>query len=266
VANGPDEVWSWDITYLWGPLQGQFLHLCMLVDIWSRMIARARQTAAKGLDGKELGVLAGVSGIPWGHRAFHRCGHLQWARCGSSAASALRSYGGGPGEPDRPPENVSFGVEFQMPDLFWLLYALFPFSLINSNRSLPIYFGNGQVMMFTQDVYRAIGGHRAIRDNVFDDISLHSHALYRLPALPFPILHGARASVHHLPVPCHAPGLARSDQPREDRVEGKGTGTFRMRDAARSIFRTAGPALESEWAADLAPYDIRVDTVVLCLV
>ena len=38
VAKGPNEVWSWDITYLRGPVRGQFLYLYLVVDIWSRMI------------------------------------------------------------------------------------------------------------------------------------------------------------------------------------------------------------------------------------
>ena len=38
VAKGPNQVWSWDITYLRGPVRGQFLYLYLVVDIWSRMI------------------------------------------------------------------------------------------------------------------------------------------------------------------------------------------------------------------------------------
>lgn len=38
VAKGPNEVWSWDITYLRGPVRGRFLYLYLVVDIWSRMI------------------------------------------------------------------------------------------------------------------------------------------------------------------------------------------------------------------------------------
>jgi hypothetical protein len=37
-ASGPNQVWSWDITYLRGPIRGQFYYLYMVVDIWSRMI------------------------------------------------------------------------------------------------------------------------------------------------------------------------------------------------------------------------------------
>ncbi|MGA2642392.1 MAG: IS3 family transposase [Spirochaetia bacterium] len=38
VAKGPNELWSWDITYLRGPVRGEFLYLYLVVDIWSRMI------------------------------------------------------------------------------------------------------------------------------------------------------------------------------------------------------------------------------------
>jgi putative transposase len=38
VARGPNEVWSWDITYLRGPIRGSFFYLYLIVDIWSRKI------------------------------------------------------------------------------------------------------------------------------------------------------------------------------------------------------------------------------------
>ena len=38
IANGPNQVWSWDITYLRSPIRGQFYYLYLVVDIWSRMI------------------------------------------------------------------------------------------------------------------------------------------------------------------------------------------------------------------------------------
>lgn len=36
VANGPNQVWSWDITYLKSPVRGQFYYLYLIVDVWSR--------------------------------------------------------------------------------------------------------------------------------------------------------------------------------------------------------------------------------------
>lgn len=38
VARGPNEVWSWDITYLRSPVRGAFFYLYLIVDIWSRKV------------------------------------------------------------------------------------------------------------------------------------------------------------------------------------------------------------------------------------
>jgi transposase InsO family protein len=38
TANGPCQVWSWDISYLRGPVRGQHYYLYLVLDIWSRMI------------------------------------------------------------------------------------------------------------------------------------------------------------------------------------------------------------------------------------
>jgi len=38
VAQGPNQVWSWDITYLPSTIRGQFLRLYMVMDVYSRMI------------------------------------------------------------------------------------------------------------------------------------------------------------------------------------------------------------------------------------
>jgi len=37
-AIGPRQVWSWDITYLAGPVRGLFFYLYLIVDIYSRKI------------------------------------------------------------------------------------------------------------------------------------------------------------------------------------------------------------------------------------
>lgn len=37
-ATGPNQVWSWDITYLKSPVRGQFYYLYLVEDIYSRMI------------------------------------------------------------------------------------------------------------------------------------------------------------------------------------------------------------------------------------
>ena len=38
VATGPNQVWSWDITYLRSSVRGKFYYLYLVVDVWSRMI------------------------------------------------------------------------------------------------------------------------------------------------------------------------------------------------------------------------------------
>lgn len=38
VATAPNEVWSWDITYLKSPIRGQYYFLYMIMDVFSRMI------------------------------------------------------------------------------------------------------------------------------------------------------------------------------------------------------------------------------------
>ena len=38
VAHAPNQVWTWDITYLNGPIKGQFFFLYMIIDIFSRFI------------------------------------------------------------------------------------------------------------------------------------------------------------------------------------------------------------------------------------
>lgn len=38
VATAPNQVWTWDITYLKGPVLGTFFYLYMIVDIFSRKI------------------------------------------------------------------------------------------------------------------------------------------------------------------------------------------------------------------------------------
>lgn len=41
MATGPNQVYSWDITYLKSPINGLFFYLYLFVDIWSRKIVGA---------------------------------------------------------------------------------------------------------------------------------------------------------------------------------------------------------------------------------
>lgn len=36
VATGPNQVWTWDITYLYGPAKGLFYYLYLIIDLFSR--------------------------------------------------------------------------------------------------------------------------------------------------------------------------------------------------------------------------------------
>ena len=38
TATGPNQLWSWDITYLKTPVRGAFDYLYLLLDVWSRKI------------------------------------------------------------------------------------------------------------------------------------------------------------------------------------------------------------------------------------
>jgi putative transposase len=38
AANGPNQVWTWDITYLKGPIRGQFYYLYVVIDLYSRLV------------------------------------------------------------------------------------------------------------------------------------------------------------------------------------------------------------------------------------
>jgi len=38
IARGPNQVWSWDITYLRSPVRGAFYYLYLVEDVWSRRI------------------------------------------------------------------------------------------------------------------------------------------------------------------------------------------------------------------------------------
>lgn len=42
IAKGPNEVWSWDITYLPSRVKGQFFYLYLILDIYSRKIVGSR--------------------------------------------------------------------------------------------------------------------------------------------------------------------------------------------------------------------------------
>ncbi|MFO8173891.1 MAG: IS3 family transposase [Longimicrobiales bacterium] len=50
VATGPNQVWSWDITYLPGPVRGTFFFLYLFLDVWSRKIVGAQVYAEENAE------------------------------------------------------------------------------------------------------------------------------------------------------------------------------------------------------------------------
>jgi transposase InsO family protein len=38
LATGPNQLWSWDITYLRTPVRGAFVYLYLMLDVWSRKV------------------------------------------------------------------------------------------------------------------------------------------------------------------------------------------------------------------------------------
>lgn len=50
VATGPNQVFSWDITYLPTPVRGQFFYLYLMMDVWSRKIMGAQVYREESMD------------------------------------------------------------------------------------------------------------------------------------------------------------------------------------------------------------------------
>jgi hypothetical protein len=50
LANGPNQVWSWDITYLRTPVLGTFFYLYLVIDVWSRRIMAWEVHVAESAD------------------------------------------------------------------------------------------------------------------------------------------------------------------------------------------------------------------------
>lgn len=50
IATGPNQVWSWDITYLRTAVRGQFYYLYLAVDVWSRKITAHEVHAEESMD------------------------------------------------------------------------------------------------------------------------------------------------------------------------------------------------------------------------
>lgn len=49
-ATGPNQIWSWDITYLRSPVRGEFFYLYLVLDVWSRKIVGATVETSEDSD------------------------------------------------------------------------------------------------------------------------------------------------------------------------------------------------------------------------
>jgi len=50
IATGPNQVWSWDITYLRSTVRGSFFYLYLILDVWSRKIMGAQVYREESMD------------------------------------------------------------------------------------------------------------------------------------------------------------------------------------------------------------------------
>ena len=102
-ATGPHQVWSWDITYLRGPVRGSFYYLYMLEDVWSRKIVgwqiheNESTELAAFLFTRNLCLLEARPRRPrasfgqsWSHERLHHAGHAPETRRGCLLQQAPR--------------------------------------------------------------------------------------------------------------------------------------------------------------------------------
>jgi chlorobactene glucosyltransferase len=66
----------------------------------------------------------------------------------------------------------SFGERLLVPHLFFYLLALQPLPLLESPGFAPFIFANGQFFLIHRKLYRRIGGHAAVRDQLMEDLAI----------------------------------------------------------------------------------------------
>ena len=72
-AAGPNEVWSWDITYLPTTVRGVWLYLYLVIDVWSRKVV-AWDVAEREDPAKEDACQWVVSFVDWYNHRHHHSG------------------------------------------------------------------------------------------------------------------------------------------------------------------------------------------------
>ncbi|MES0342137.1 MAG: glycosyltransferase, partial [Candidatus Humimicrobiaceae bacterium] len=72
------------------------------------------------------------------------------------------------------PKQIMVSVHERMVVIFINLavLALMPLGLIRKTRSPKISIANGQFMLFKRSVYRSIGGHRSIKNDIVEDVAI----------------------------------------------------------------------------------------------
>jgi len=72
-ATGPCQVWTWDITYLPGPIRGSFYYLYLVLDVWSRkVVGWSIHTSEDSIfSAKLIDDLCATYGIKPGQLALH---------------------------------------------------------------------------------------------------------------------------------------------------------------------------------------------------
>lgn len=73
AATGPNQVWSWDITYLRSPVRGWFYYLYLVVDVWSRKIVgwAVHEVESSELAGRLIREAAFKEGVDPGQLVLH---------------------------------------------------------------------------------------------------------------------------------------------------------------------------------------------------
>ena len=73
TATGPNQVWSWDITYLKSAVRGSFYYLYMTLDVWSRKIVgfEVHDVECAKLAARMTEAACAAEGVPEGTLVLH---------------------------------------------------------------------------------------------------------------------------------------------------------------------------------------------------
>lgn len=66
----------------------------------------------------------------------------------------------------------SFGEKLVVPLMNWILLSFLPLFLIRKSKFKSFIAANGQLFMFSKEIYRQVGGHEAVKSNPVEDMEL----------------------------------------------------------------------------------------------